>query len=288
MKSDYFEKRMRVFETTNDPKILPHMFVIARIDGRNFSTLTREKLKLDPFDTQMAICMEETVKHLMDCGFKTMFTFTQSDEISMLFDPDIAETFAGKIRKFNSILAGEASAKFSMKMGTHATFDCRIIQLPTWEFVIDYFKWRVADSLRNALNQLCYHVLLKEGLNGTQAQRVLTEKTIQWKNDFLFTKHRINFNELEHWKKRGRGYYWKNYWKDAMDLKREVPVKVKRRMIAPTRIPENNDNYELMLSKIYEENQLEKMQRQQKKRNDKITDKYLGKLVKFYNENPVI
>lgn len=261
------------------------MFVIARIDGRNFSTLTRETLDLAPFDLNMATCMELTVKRLMDCGFKTMFAFTQSDEISMLFDPDVTDTFAGKIRKFNSILAGEASARFSMAMHVHAAFDCRIIQLPTWEFVTDYFKWRVADSLRNALNQLCYYKLTKLGMSGTQAQKELNQKTISWKNEFLFNKFQMNFNDLEHWKKRGKGFYWRSYWKDAVDLKREVPVKVKRKEIAMVTIPEDNDDYERVLTKIYEENRIEKMERESKKNVNKAQDQ-LNKLVKFYEKNP--
>ena len=91
------------------------MFTIIRIDGRNFSRLTRTDLKLKPFDLTIRNCMIETVKRLMyNTGFKCVFGFTQSDEISILFDSRyqvINNTFAGKIRKFNSILASEASVK---------------------------------------------------------------------------------------------------------------------------------------------------------------------------------
>ena len=40
-----------------------------------------------------------------------------------------AVVFMG-LRKYNSTLAGEASAKFTLLLGSVASFDCRISQLP--------------------------------------------------------------------------------------------------------------------------------------------------------------
>ncbi|MBV8811351.1 MAG: hypothetical protein JO033_21995, partial [Acidobacteriaceae bacterium] len=65
----------------------------------------------------------------MNCGFRSLYAYTQSDEISVLFHPEIT-TFDRKVRKYNSVLAGEASAKFSLLLGGHACFDCRISELP--------------------------------------------------------------------------------------------------------------------------------------------------------------
>lgn len=74
MKNDHFEQRMRKFENTNDYRLYPDMFTIARIDGRNFSRLTRSDLKLKLFDETIRNCMIETVKHFIDnTGFKCVF-----------------------------------------------------------------------------------------------------------------------------------------------------------------------------------------------------------------------
>lgn len=40
MKFDELEKRMRIFETAHDHCVLPELFMVARIDGRNFTRLT--------------------------------------------------------------------------------------------------------------------------------------------------------------------------------------------------------------------------------------------------------
>ena len=42
MKFDELDSKMRVFETAHDRSVLPGMFMVARIDGRNFTRLTKE------------------------------------------------------------------------------------------------------------------------------------------------------------------------------------------------------------------------------------------------------
>src|SRR5687767_6281695 len=126
MKFDELDSRMRVFETAHDLCVLPEVFMVARIDGRGFTRLTKEVHKFEaPFDVRMRDMMVETTEHLMNCGFNVVFGYTQSDEISLLFHPQIS-SFDRKLRKYNSLLAGEASAKFSILLGDHASFDCRI------------------------------------------------------------------------------------------------------------------------------------------------------------------
>ena len=114
MKFDDLDKKMRVFETAHDFCVLPNMYMVARIDGRSFTKLTKDKHQFEtPFDLKFRDLMVETVKHLMNCGFNVIYGYTESDEISLLFSLK-EDTFNRKIRKYNSILAGEASAKFSL------------------------------------------------------------------------------------------------------------------------------------------------------------------------------
>ncbi len=51
MKFDELDTQMRVFETTNDLYVLPGIFMVARVDGRSFTRLTKEVFKFEaPFD----------------------------------------------------------------------------------------------------------------------------------------------------------------------------------------------------------------------------------------------
>jgi hypothetical protein len=73
--------------------------------------------------------MVTTTKHVMACGFRILYGYTQSDEISLLFHRD-EDLFGRKLRKLESVLAGEASAAFALALGAHAAFDGRVSQLP--------------------------------------------------------------------------------------------------------------------------------------------------------------
>lgn len=143
---------MRVYETAADQCVLPGLFMVARLDGRSFTRLTKDVCQFEaPFDMRFRDLMVATTVSLMTCGFRVLYAYTESVEISLLFD-STEYLFGRKLRKYVSILAGEASAQFSIKLGQAACFDCRISQLPTTERVVDYFRWRNEDAARNALN----------------------------------------------------------------------------------------------------------------------------------------
>jgi tRNA(His) 5'-end guanylyltransferase len=155
MKFDELDAKMRVFETAHDHCVLPGIYIVARLDGRSFTKLTKEIMNLDrPFDVRFRNAMVSTTQHLMkDSGVRVLYGFTESDEISLLLHPE-DDLFGRKLRKLNSILAGEASAFFSRFINEHTVFDCRISQLPTIQNVVDYFRWRQEDAARNALTTI--------------------------------------------------------------------------------------------------------------------------------------
>lgn len=230
MKFDDFDQLMRVYETSQDHCILPNIYMVTRLDGRGFTKLTKEVVDFEaPFDNQFRDFMIETVKHLIDCGFNVLYGYTQSDEISLLLHRDDT-TFSRKLRKINSVLAGEASAKFSLLLGQMGTFDCRISQLPTENLVVDYFRWRQQDAHRNALNAHCYWMLRKEGQSPADATKALVGLSVSDKNELLFSRD-TNFNELPNWQKRGTGLYWETYDKKGYNPLTEKTVMVKRRRI---------------------------------------------------------
>ena len=139
MKFSELDKKMRVYEESIDQYIVPGMYIVARLDGRSFTRLTREICKFEaPFDIKFRDLMVATTKHIMDCGFNVRYGYTESDEISLLFSPDNS-AFSNKVRKINSILAGEASGFFSLELGKPVCFDSRVVPLPNIDLVKDYF-----------------------------------------------------------------------------------------------------------------------------------------------------
>ena len=249
MKFDELDEKMRLFETANDTCVLPQIYIVARIDGRNFTKLTKKTHSFDvPFDVKFRDMMIETVKHLMESGFKITYGYTQSDEISLLFALD-DNTFKRKERKLNSVLAGEASAKFSLLLGSLGTFDCRICQLPSEKLVIDYFRWRNEDANRNSLNSHCYWCARKEGESARSATSKFEHMSVANKNEYLFQRG-INYNEVPSWQKRGVGIYWEKYTKQGVNPKTgEVVPTIRKRLFVDYELP-MKESYSDFISNI--------------------------------------
>ncbi len=216
MNFDDLDSMMRVYEESIDQVLLPELYMVARLDGNRFTRLTKEICHFEtPFDVRFRDMMVGTVKALMTYGFRVIYGFTESDEISLLFHPEEG-TFGRKVRKYNSILAGIASASFSLNLGQQAVFDCRMVPLPTLERVQDYFQWRQEDAHRNSLNAHCYWMLRKQGKSVANATQMLEGQSIAYKNELLF-QNGINYNELPNWQKRGIGIYWETYEKQGFN-----------------------------------------------------------------------
>lgn len=212
MKFDDLDKKMRVYEKSTDHCVLPRIWIVIRLDGRGFTTLTKKVMDYKrPFDSRFRDAMAATTKHVMSAGFNCVYGYFQSDEISILLSQDDT-TFNRKTRKINSVAAGEASAAFTNEIGRVAAFDCRVSQLPTDELVVDYFRWRQQDAARNSLNGYCYYTLRDNGFSKRTATSQLLHMSVSDKNQMLF-EHGINYNDLPGWEKNGVGVNWEQYEK---------------------------------------------------------------------------
>lgn len=231
MKFDDLDAKMRVFETAHDHRVLPGLYMVARVDGRGFTRLTKEEHDFEaPFDERFRDLMIATTRHLMEgTGLRVVYGYTESDEISLLLHPE-DELFGRKLRKLSSVLAGEASAAMTHRLGAHAVFDCRMSQLPTAALVVDYFRWRNEDAHRNALNAHCYWRLRGEGKGAREATAAIEGLTVSQKNELLFAKG-LNFNDLPGWQRRGVGVLWETYEKLGEDPRTGQQTRATRRRL---------------------------------------------------------
>jgi len=236
MKFDELDSRMRVFETAHDHCVLPGIHMVARIDGRGFTRLTKEVHEFEaPFDLRFRDLMLDTAESLVT-EFNAVYAYTQSDEISLLF-PLTCDLFGRKLRKLNSVLAGFASARFALGLGGMACMDCRICQLPTGRDVVDYFRWRNEDAHRNALSAHCYWLLRREGNRPEEATQSMMRRSVAEKYELLFQRG-INFNDLPSWQKRGAGVYWEAYDKEGLNpVSGETVLARRRRIVRDLELP---------------------------------------------------
>ncbi|MDB6078144.1 MAG: Guanylyltransferase [Akkermansiaceae bacterium] len=249
MRFDELDKMLRAYETANDRNIPPGFHIVARLDGRGFTRLTKELMDYEaPYDPRFRDAILATMERLMDCGFKVLFAYAQSDEISLLFHP-ANELFERKHRKWLSILSGEASAALSIAMGRHAVMDCRIVELPDLKTVGDYFRWRMEDAARNCLNSHCYWMRRKSGDDVAKATAALSGISTPRKHQLLFDAG-IHFNELPLWQKRGYGMVWEDYEKEGVNAKTGAVIQATRRRLAPLMELPMGDSYVAMIDTL--------------------------------------
>lgn len=250
MKFDELDGMMRVYETAHDLCVLPGLHMVARLDGRGFTRLTKDVHQFEaPFDERFRDLMLATAEHLMTgCGFSVTYGYTQSDEISLLMAPD-ENAFGRKLRKLHSVLAGEASAKFSLLLGAMAVFDCRISQLPSPGHVVDYFRWRNEDAHRNSLNAHGYWLLRRQGKSVGEATAAMAGQSVAAKNELLF-QNGINFNDLPAWQKRGTGLYWEEYDRPATNPVTGESVLARRRRVKHDLELPMKDDYSAFLNAL--------------------------------------
>lgn len=182
-------------------KFIPMVPIVARIDGKSFHTWTRGLDK--PFCDGFVKTMFNTTLDLAK-ETNSLFSYVQSDEISLLFFSDNLDSqvfFDGKIFKMTSVLASMATAMFNSRKNDvdflsnrkPAMFDCRVFQLPNKDMVYKYFIWREMDAVRNsvqALGQANFSHSELQNKSSNKIKEMLKQKNIFW-------------DELEEHKKRG-------------------------------------------------------------------------------------
>lgn len=248
-----FDAQMRAFEQSLDQYVSSETYMIARLDGHGFSKVTKNLGYKKPFDIEFHNLMSHVLKTLMlQSNLQIVYGYTQSDEISLLFAED-EQAFNRKTRKYNSLLAGLASAAASTYLNQIVTFDCRIIPLPDINCVCDYFVWRRADAHRNAMNGYCYWTARQDdNMSPRRATSLIKEKDNEWKTQFL-KEHNIEFDTVPSWQRFGIGMKFHTATKEAFNPITQTAVTCTRRELETLGMLPSNIDYRQMISEILQD-----------------------------------
>jgi len=161
MKYDEFGDRMKAYEKEYTSAHVPiDQILCVRIDGKGFSKFTKDFKK--PFDDILGDAMAYTTKKLVE-NTHASFSYTQSDEITLIYTPGEKATeylFGGKVSKINSVLASMATWHFNYILGAYvehdkpAFFDCRTWAVPDLAEASNVLLWRVQDARKNSISSL--------------------------------------------------------------------------------------------------------------------------------------
>lgn len=200
--------RMKQFETVYDNAVPNNHYLCIRLDGHGFSKFTKNLVK--PFDINFSKAMIHSAYDCM-CEFGAKTAYTQSDEITLIFDiPDLEKSqqyiFNGRIQKLLSLTASFVSTRFNHYLKKFisvgycndvitkindgfAFFDSRILSFDaaSKHEIANHIIWRcIHDCHRNAIQSYAYYNFGPHrisNLNGKQMIELLKqEKNISWNN----------------------------------------------------------------------------------------------------------
>jgi tRNA(His) guanylyltransferase len=181
-------------------------YTVLRLDGKAFHTYTRGLKK--PFDGDLIADIDAAILNLLPELQGAVFAYTQSDEISVLLT-DFATLgtsawFDGNLQKMVSVAASVMTAEFNkqrfyrhtlklkspmwdMENMRLAYFDCRAFTVPDRTEVMNTFRWRQQDCVRNSVSMVAQVNFSHKELNGksqSDMHEMLHTKGVNWATDF--------------------------------------------------------------------------------------------------------
>jgi len=149
--------------------------------------------------------MDRAARDVMNEWKDIILCFGESDEYSFLFRRT-ADLYNRRQSKILTTLVSQFTASYIFHWSEHfletpltypPTFDARLILYPGKQEVRDYFAWRQADThINNMYNTVFWALVQQGGQTTTQAHESLRGTNSSQKNELLFTRFGINYNNL--------------------------------------------------------------------------------------------
>jgi tRNA(His) 5'-end guanylyltransferase len=216
---DEFGNRMKSYEAMTEIRLMSYLPTFARVDGRSFHSFTKGMRR--PYDDRMAASMIDTAKSLA-IETEASMAYTQSDEISILLTDFATENtdawFDGNIQKISSVASSILTAEFnrlrwarmiaidgmrrelddpevtisefSFRWSSQkqtAYFDCRAFTIPDRTEVMNYFRWRQQDCIRNSVSMVAQSNFSHKELHGknqSDMHEMLHQIGVNWTTDY--------------------------------------------------------------------------------------------------------
>lgn len=185
--------------------LLPSTWIVVRLDGRSFHAFTAAHGYTKPNDVAGLSLMNTAAQVVMASFPDIVLAFGASDEYSFLLPPG-SRLFRRRASKLVSVLTSTFTAAFVMgwpaamdddrPLRLAPVFDGRAVVYPTARTVRDYFAWRQADvHVNNTYNSAFWALVERGGVVPAAAERALAGTDVAAKNELLWSRFGINYNE---------------------------------------------------------------------------------------------
>ncbi|KAJ4504948.1 tRNA-His guanylyltransferase [Exophiala dermatitidis] len=223
---------VRAFE--RDEILLPNTWIVVRIDGRGFHRLSTHYNFHKPNDIRALNLMNAAAEYVVTSIPEIVIAYGVSDEYSFVFHRS-TNLFERRAAKLVSTIVSAFTAAYvklwpdvfvngggrseegdgegeegeadeggqGLSLSMLPTFDGRAVCYPSWENLRDYLSWRQVDCHINNLYNTTFWALVQQGgMSPTAAEEFLKGTVSSDKNEILWSRFAINYNnELEMFRK---------------------------------------------------------------------------------------
>ena len=192
---------MRVYETAHDHCVLRRP---TAVDGRSFLTShARRASSTRPTTSLPRDCMGSHRRHVMGCGFSTVYGHTQSDDVR----PSARQKTFGR-KPGSSCRCWRGRARGSHRAQGLRPSTARVYRLRATRTS----STTSAGATRTPPQRAQRPLLLAPAAPGAERRRACPRprrsSTSPSQTALLFARHR--FNDIPAWQKRGVGVYWRD------------------------------------------------------------------------------
>ncbi|KAJ5682686.1 tRNAHis guanylyltransferase Thg1, partial [Penicillium macrosclerotiorum] len=217
--------------------LLPNTWIVVRIDGRGFhkqafphpsltdtlyltgsSRLSDHYAFVKPNDRAALDLMNAAAVEVMKELPDLCIAYGVSDEYSFVFHPS-CQLFERRSAKLVTTIVSTFTAHYILQWGKHfptkplespylPSFDGRAVLYPSSRILRDYMSWRQVDChINNLYNTTFWTMVLQGGMSNTDAEQELKGTVSADKNEILFKRFGINYNNEEEIYKKGSVLY---------------------------------------------------------------------------------
>ncbi|KAK3943728.1 Thg1 C terminal domain-containing protein [Diplogelasinospora grovesii] len=201
---------VRLFEQPD--QLLPNTWVVVRIDGRGFTKFATKYAFEKPNDKRALELMNAAARAVMTELPDITIAYGVSDEYSFVFHKSCT-LFERRASKLVSTIVSTFTGYYVHLWSAHfpdsplspplPSFDGRAVCYPSIQNLRDYMSWRQVDChINNLYNTTFWALIQLGGMGHTEAEQLLKGTYAADKNEILFSRFSINYNnEPEMYKK---------------------------------------------------------------------------------------
>lgn len=208
-------------------KLLPHTWIVVRIDGKGFHKFSEKHNFMKPNDLRSISLMNYAAQAVMKEYPDIVLSYGQSDEYTFVIDR-YSKMMALNGNKIMSCIVSLFAATYvhqwvnlfkDTQLLYPPAFDARAILYPNNSCLRDCLSWRQADCHINNMYNLCFWTLIQKGnLTPREAEKRLSGTFSKDKRHILLSEFNCDYDQEDAIYRKGTVMYRSN---QALDV--QVP-----------------------------------------------------------------